>query len=313
MQVIPLSKVRKEDELLCGHKGAQLGELAFIGLPVPDGFIVTTEAYANFMTKSGLAEQIEGALLQIDPVMHPDLSVVSEEIKGWATQIEIDDGLKKEIMSAYRSLGVKFVAVRSSPIVADDIGVYLAGRLATTMDVAEENLIENIKRCWLSLYSSRGLEYLFSKQLVHKQVIVAVVVQALVDAQVSGAMYCGKLGPTQEDCLIVEAGWGLGETVVSGIVTPDRYVVNIKEFTVSESAVGRQMKEYVRQGDKLRFVDVPEDRMNARKLTDEQVRELAALYQKTFEHYKVPQKMEWALSNGSLFVVQTRPLAPQTE
>lgn len=313
MQIVPLSKVRQEDVLLCGHKGAQLGELASLGLPVPDGFVVTTEAFSDFMKQTGLGEQIEGVLSQVDPALHPDLSTVSEEIKGWALQVHLDEALQAEVQESYQNLKSKFTAVRSSPVVADDTGVLFSGRLATTMHVTGANLAENIERCWMSLYASRGLEYLFKENLIGRSVLVAVVVQALVEAEVSGVMYCGKLMTQSDSCLVVESGWGLGETLVSGIVTPDRYVVNFEKSEIAETTTGKQLKEYISQDDRLKFVDVPDSRVNARKLNDKQVLSLAALYKKAYEHYQKPQKIEWAMANGQIYLLQTRDLDAKVE
>lgn len=310
MEVVPLSKVRKEDALLCGNKGAQIGEVAYAGLPVPDGFVVTTEAFVKYMEKGGLGEQIREALSDVNPVVHPDLSFIADEIKGWAMQINMDESLKKELDENFDKLGVTYVAVRSSPVIVEAVGVPMAGLLPTAMDVTRVNLHENVERVWTSLYSSRGLEYLFSERLIGKHVLVAVVVQVVVDSQVSGVMYCGKPGDLTSECLIVEAGWGLGETMVSGIVTPDRYVVNIEERQVAESFVGKQMKEYVRVGEKLSFVNIPEARMNAKKLKEEEILELAGMYKKIYEHYEAPQKVEWCYSNGKFYILQTGPMSP---
>lgn len=308
MKVVPLSKVRKEDVLLCGNKGAQLGELAYIGLPVPDGFVVTTEAYTDFMTQTGLGEQIAETLLQVDPTFHPDLSSIAEEIKGWALQVHMGDDIKIEIEDKYLDLGVERVAVRSSPVFAQDPQELFSGRLATTMDVSKENIQENVERAWVSLFSTRGLEYLYKGDLVGKKVLVAVVVQAVVYSNVSGVMYCGKLPTRTAECLVVEAGWGLGETMVSGVVTPDRYVVNIEASEVTESTIGNQMKEYTKAAGTLKLVDVPDFRVHARKMTDGQVLRLASYYKKIVDHYGVPQKIEWALSGDDFYILQTRPL-----
>lgn len=310
MLVVPLSKVRKEDALLCGNKGAQIGEVAYAGLAVPDGFVVTTEAYAQYMDKGNLGEQIRAALSDVNPVIHPDLSYIAEEIKGWAMQVDMDDSLKKELDENFDKLGVTHVAVRSSPVIVEQVGTPMAGLLPTAMDVTRENLHENVERVWTSLYSSRGLEYLFSERLIEKHVLVAVVVQAVVDSQVSGVMYCGKPSDSAGECLIVEAGWGLGETMVSGIVTPDRYVVDLEKNEVSESYVGKQMKEYVRAGEKLSFVNIPEARMNAKKLSELEILELADIYEKIYKHYGIPQKVEWCQSNRKYYILQTGPLTP---
>ncbi len=313
MNCIPLGRVRKEDALLCGNKGAQLGELAFAGLPVPDGFIVSTEVYANFLKESGLGEQIQDILQSIDPVLHPDMSFIAEEIKGWSLQYHINEQVREEINTSMKNLRVPYVAVRSSAVVAENENVMFTGRLATTMNVKCDNLIENIERVWMSLYSSRALQYLFRKQLIEQHVLVGIIVQAMVDAQVSGVMYCASTSSGKPSRLVVEAGWGLGETMVSGIVTPDRYVIDCEIGEIAETSIGKQMKEYVREGDRLRFSDIPEPRICAKKLTNEQLLYLTNLYQKALDHCGFPQKIEWAYADGQFYILQGKTMIYEPE
>lgn len=307
MDVVPLVNVRGDDILLCGGKGAQIGELISIGLPVPPGFVVTTEAYKDFMEDSGLDEDIAEILSQVNKTFN-EYHEVAANIQSLTRKVGIDGSLSRSIMKEFGKLDSEYVAVRGSTVVADDHLVYYEGRVATSLNALKENLLENIEFCWASLYSARSLEYMYQHDYAHRDVLVAVVVQRMVNAAVSGVVYTEDPEGKEQNAIVVEAGWGLGEAMISGIVSPDRYVVEKETLKIKDFFIGTQLKEVIREKDHHRIVDIPKAKQKMRKLTDEQVLELARLCVQVEDYYKSPQRLEWALGIGEehVSILQTK-------
>lgn len=305
MSIMQLVNVRGEDILECGVKGAQLGELLSIGLPVPSGFVITTDAYKDFMEDSDLEEEVEDVLSQVDKDFH-NITEISAQLQNIVQQVELDGDLADDIMKGFKELGAEFVAVRSSAVVAEDPMVYYEGKMATSLNVQKENLLSNVEYCWASLYTDRSLKYRYENNLDDNEILVAVIVQEMVDAQVSGIVYTKDPDKKTENTVVVQAGWGLGEAMVSGIVSPDRYVVDKESFEVLEATIGLQLKEVVREEQRHRIVDVSKTKQKKRKLTDEQVLELARLSLQVEEYYGTPQKLEWARDGDHTSVLQTK-------
>ncbi len=306
MNIIPLSKVRGEDVPLCGVKGAQLGELMSIGLPVPDGFIVTTEAYRLFMEESSLDEEIAEMISQVSEDDHGDLSAISESVQNLMNKVEIGKKLSNQVLKSFRRLGATYVAVRGSTSIKEKPLVYFDGRVATSLNVKEETLLTNIEYCWSSLYSSRCLEFVFKEDMVDEVIYIAVVIQKMVNAESSGICYTIDPDGKKEGVIVIQAGWGLGEGVVSGIISPDRYIVDKESLKVVDVSVGEQMKEVTRDEQRHKIIDVPKKKQKARKIKDEQVIELARLATQVEEYYGVPQQLEWAFDNSLFSILQTR-------
>jgi pyruvate, water dikinase len=309
MDVVPLVNVRGDDILLCGVKGAQIGELISIGLPVPPGFVVTTEAYKDFMEDSGLDDEIADILSQVNKLFN-EYHDVAANIQSLTQKVGIDGSLSRSIMKEFGKLGADYVAVRGSTVVKDDPMVYYEGRVATSLNVLKENLLENIEFIWASLYSARSLEFMYQNDYAHRDVMVAVVVQQMVNAAVSGVVYTQDPEGKEENAIVVEAGWGLGEAMISGIVSPDRYVVDKESLEVKDFSIGVQLKEVMREDDHHRIIDVPKTKQKKRKLTDEQVLELARLCVQVEDYYKSPQRLEWALGNEEehVSILQTKAI-----
>ena len=308
MDVVPLVNVRGDDILQCGVKGAQIGELISIGLPVPPGFVVTTEAYREFMADSGLDEEIGDILSQLDDHID-EYHDVASNIQSLSQKFGIDGSLARSIKKEFKKLETDYVAVRGSTVVVDDPMVYYEGRVATSLNVTEEHLFENIEFCWGSLYSARSLQFMFQNGYDEKSVMVGVVVQTMVNASVSGIVYTEDPEGKEENAIIVEAGWGLGEAMISGIVSPDRYVVDKKSFEIKDSSIGVQLKEVIREEQKHKIVDVSKAKQKKRKLNDEQVQELARLCVQVEDYYGKPQRLEWAVGESEhVSILQTKAI-----
>jgi len=310
MAVRWLEDVRADDIDSVGGKGASLGELTDAGLPVPPGFVVTAGTYRSFIEKTGIEEELFEAV-DVDPEDSTALAKAEARAKELVLDTELPEEMREGVLAAYDDLddGEAFVAVRSSATAEDLPDASFAGQQETFLNITREDLIDRVKRCWASLFTQRAIYYRQEQGFEHSAVNIAVVVQRMVDAEKSGVMFTSHPS-TGAEKVIIEAAWGLGEAVVSGAVSPDNYVVDretgdIEEVTVADKKV---MHEKDPETGETVEREVPEERRNARVLSDDEIRELVALGERVEEHYGVPQDVEWAMAEGETYMLQSRPI-----
>ena len=315
--VVWFKEVGKEDVPLVGGKGANLGEMTRAGFPIPPGFIVTSEAYFHFIKTSGLDKKIFPLLDDLDVEDTAKLEETAKKIQDMIVSAEVPPEIAEDIKRAYEELSKKatsplkpkpiWVAVRSSATAEDLPQASFAGQQATYLYVkGADNVVEHVKKCWASLFTARAIYYRTKQGFDHRKVGIAVVVQKMVNSEVSGVMFTAH--PVDgSPVIIIEAAYGLGEAVVSGMVTPDEYVVDKKTLRIKEKKISKQRKMVVQKPEGgTEEVDVPEELQEKQKLPDEKIIELAALGKKIEEHYGFPQDIEWALEHGKLYIVQSR-------
>jgi pyruvate,water dikinase len=312
-EVIGLSEVSDADLALVGGKAGKLGELARQGLPVPPGFVITTEAYSKFVAATGLESTIGAALESLDDSRPGSFDEASHKIRSAFESTEFPMELRHTIAQAYeafsRKNSVRFSAVRSSATAEDLEGASFAGLQETYLNVhGEENVLDAVRRCWGSLFTPRVLVYRQKKGFDHRTVKLAVVVQKMVDATVSGILFTRDPN-TGENHMIVEAGWGLGEAVVGGEVTPDHYVVDGATQTIVSKQLSEQKVRLVRaEGGGNRREDVPPSERKEQKLPDPRLLRLVSLARLIESHYRRPMDIEWCADASALYIVQARPV-----
>ncbi len=304
----------KSDVGLAGGKGASLGEMTQAGIPVPPGFVVLSASFEKFIEETGLVADIDAIL---DSVNHEEISTVenaSEKIRGLILGATMPKDIATQIMSSFKKLGAKYVAVRSSATSEDSASAAWAGQLDSFLNTDEKRLLENVRRCWASLFTPRAIFYRFEKGLHATKISVAVVVQKMVESEVSGIAF--SVHPVTEDYnqLIIEASYGLGEAIVSGQVTPDSYVVEKKPRRIIERTVQVKTRGLYRspKGDN-EWKDVPTVRAEAQALSDEQIEMLSTIILRIESHYGFPCDIEWAFEKGKFYIVQSRPITTLTE
>lgn len=308
-----LDEVARSDTPLVGGKGANLGEMRRAGLPVPPGFVVTVDAYDAHLHQAGLQRQIEDRLQRI-PVDDPErLEAASAELQSLIRRTPVPEAVRQQIAEAYARLdgGDALVAVRSSATVEDAATASFAGMFRSHLNVrGEEELLRAVRDCWASGFSARVLFYRIKRGLGLAERWIAVVVQRMVQAERSGVMFTVDPATGQSDRIVIESAWGLGETVVSGQVEPDRFVVRKSDLQILERHVADKQFELVLDPRARRNVrrDLPPERSRAPSLDDEHVRALVQLGLRAEEHYGTPQDMEFAFEGDALFLVQTRPV-----
>jgi pyruvate,water dikinase len=302
------------DAAFVGGKGANLGILARAGFPVPGGFTVTTAAYTQFLTAGGLAETVQAIVAQIDFADATAVEKRSAEIRALLEGTAMPADIATAIRSGYAELGERTrVAVRSSGTAEDLEGASFAGQHDTYLHIrGAEEVIDAVKRCWASLWTARATAYREHKGFAQDEVGIAVVVQTMVDAEVAGVMFTANpiAGLTSE--IGINASWGLGESVVSGLVTPDAFTLDVKTLAVKDQTLGTK-EQRIRLDDAAGagtiHEDVPQAERDSYCLTGAQLAELGELGQRVMAHYDgLPQDTEWALADGTFHLLQSRPV-----
>ena len=312
MPVFWLADVDKDDVLLVGGKAANLGELLRAEIPVPDGFVVDARTFREFIQKTGIQEKIYSLLHNLDVEDTEKLETVSRQIREIIETTEIPEEIEKEIREAYRKLCEEegrevYVAVRSSATAEDLPDASFAGQQETYLNVAgEDEVVEKVKKCWSSLFTPRAIYYRVQKGFRHEDVSIAVVVQKMVNSEKSGVMFTSHPVTGEKKC-IIEAVFGLGEAIVSGLVTPDTYVYDRVKGELEEVKIGEKKFMLTKKDGKTVKVEIP-DRSRERVLSDEEIKRLVTLGELIEDHYATPQDVEWAMEGGEIYIVQSRPI-----
>jgi pyruvate,water dikinase len=312
MAVLLLEDVDADDVGTVGGKAASLGELIGAGLPVPPGFAVTAGTYRTFIEEAGIDDELFDAV-DVDP----EDSAALREAEATAERLILDtpfpEAVREEILEGYRAMGEDgaeaFVAVRSSATAEDLPDSSFAGQQETFLNVREDDLLRRVKECWASLFTQRAIYYRQQRGFPHADVDIAVVVQRMVDAEKSGVMFTSHPS-TGDPQITIEAAWGLGEAVVSGTVSPDNYVYDRERETVDEVTVADKKVEMVKDEETGETVqlDVDEDRRSERVLSDAEIGDLVELGERVEDHYGAPQDVEWAIYDGEIYMLQSRPI-----
>jgi len=304
----------KNDAGIAGGKGASLGEMTKAGIPVPPGFVVLSSSFEQFIEETDLVQEIDAILHKVDHKEIHTVEAASEKIRELILNAPMPQDIAGEINSSFKELNTKYVAVRSSATAEDGKDHAWAGQLESYLNTTEYDVLSKVKLCWSSLFTPRAIFYRFEKSLHLTKISVAVVVQKMVESEVSGIAF--SVHPVTEDRnqLIIEAGFGLGEAIVSGSVTPDAYVVekeprNILDVNVSTQNRGlyRSEKRSLEHGNN-EWKDIPEPKASSQVLTKDQILELSEIIIGIENHYGFPCDIEWAYEGGKFYIVQSRPI-----
>jgi len=305
-----LDALGSDDLAVVGGKGASLGEMTSAGLPVPPGFVVTAGSYRSFIEETGIAEELFEAV-DVDSDDSGALAEAESRAEQLILGTEMPEPIREAMLDAYADLddGDAFVAVRSSATAEDLPDASFAGQQETFLNIQGEKLIQRVKECWASLFTQRAIYYRNEQGFDHEAVDIAVVVQRMVDAEKSGVLFTSHPS-TGEPKLIIEAAWGLGEAVVSGSVSPDNYVVDRDTGEVLEHTVADKkllMEKDSETGETVER-EVSEEKRTAPVLEPEEIERLVELGNRAEAHYDSPQDVEWALVDGEVYMLQSRPI-----
>lgn len=256
---------------LVGGKGLSLARMINEGLPVPPGFVVTTGLHKDFKTSGSLGEQT-----------------------------------KNDLFSAFVSLGASRVAVRSSAISEDSETASWAGQFESYLNVGRGDLIQRVQDCWESVKGASA--YAQTQGMKQEELVLGVVVQKMVDSEVSGVAFSVNPLNHDSDEIMIEATYGLGELLVQGMVTPDNYVVSKQSKGVINSKVVTKTTMLIYRDGETKEMPVSSDMQEKSCLSDEQLHDLSAIICQIEDYYGSPQDIEWALQDNKFYIVQSRPI-----
>ena len=309
------NQIKKEDIADVGGKGANLGEMYSIKIPVPNGFVVTSQTYFNFINSNNLRPEIE-KIIKNTNYDNPDKLIESSKlIKKIILSAPMDESIAIDIMKAYKKLsgfaGLSnvSVAVRSSATAEDLPDASFAGQQETFLNViGEANLLNKVKACWASLFTPRAMFYRNNKKFNHFKVGIAVPIQKMVNADISGIMFTINPVTNNKSEVVVETAWGLGEYIVQGSVTPDQHLIDKTNWKVTSKHLSNQKYQLVRASQETKRGLVPISKSNKYKITDQMAIKIAKIGQKLHDHYAHGQDIEFAIEKGKIYIVQTRPI-----
>ena len=311
--IMIFDEISKDDIPSVGGKGANLGELAKAGFSVPPGFAVTVQAYYDFLKSNRIDYIIRELLTDLDLENTQKLNDASELIKHHILTSKIDAALEKEIKESYQALNRPKVAVRSSATAEDLPTASFAGQQATFLNISDEDsLIKAVKKCWASLFEPRAIYYRIVNKFEHNKVGLSVIVQKMIQSEVSGVMFTIDPATNDKHKIVIEAGYGLGEAIVSGAIIPDKYLVYKDELKILQKEIAKQtwMIKEISGVDKR--VQVAKKNQEKQKLSDDQIIKLAQCGLKIEDHYNFPQDIEFAVAKGKIYFVQSRPITTLT-
>ncbi len=300
------ASLSKNDVHIAGGKGASLGEMTRVGIPVPSGFVVVREAFDRFLKETGLIAEVSS---ELDKVNYDDVASVdrvSRVLHDLIHDARFPEDLEIEILNVFDVLGAEFVAVRSSATAEDGADASWAGELESYLNTPRNILLGNVKKCWASLFTPRAIVYRNEKGMRNTHVSVAVVIQKMVQSEVAGITFTVHPVTKDHDQMIIEACWGLGEMIVGGMVTPDSYIVQKSTGAIIDIYQADQEMMLVRG--KHGNEQVPVSEPSKQKLSEEQIKAIGTICQQIETHYGFPCDIEWAMEKGEFYIVQSRPI-----
>jgi len=309
-KILEFSKISKKDVHLAGGKGASLGEMTQAKISVPEGFVITAELFDKFLLETDLYQDIQAKLSQVNYQDTNSVDKASNVIRDLIHDAQFPSELAREILVEFKKLKCKYVAVRSSATAEDSSTASWAGELDTFLNTTEKTLTDNVKKCWSSLFTPRAIFYRKEKKLIKTKVSVAVVVQKMIQSEISGITFTVHPVTKDQNQMIIEAGYGLGEAIVSGSITPDSYVIDKRDFSILDINIAEQERKLIQKsvsGDN-KWVKISKAEGEKQVLSGKQIIELAQLCFQIEKHYKFPCDIEWAWEKGKFYITQSRPI-----
>ncbi|MBW4586166.1 phosphoenolpyruvate synthase [Aetokthonos hydrillicola Thurmond2011] len=308
--VLCFQDIDKTKLTVVGGKGANLGELSFIeGIHVPDGFCISTEAYKRIIGETPSINELLSQLSLLKVEERHKICELSGEIRRVIEEIAIPEDISKQITRLLSKIGEKNAyAVRSSATAEDLPTTSFAGQHDTYLNIiAREAVLKHISKCWASLFSDRAVIYRIQNGFDHRKVHLAVVVQKMVFPQAAGVLFTADPVTSNRKVISIDAGFGLGEGLVCGLVNADSYnVCNAK--VIYKKIFTKKLAIYALKDGGTKTLDIEPLRQNFQALTDEQILQLAHIGRKIEEHFGHPQDIEWCLVDNTFYIVQARPI-----
>src|SRR3989338_2612854 len=315
-----------------GGKAASLGEMFNIKLPIPNGFCVTADAYSYFLEETNIKNKIAKLLDNLDVEDTSKLEETADKIQELMIKQEVPHKIKNVITESYELMNIDpslvntgnsalsyikagrdspYVAVRSSATAEDLPQASFAGQQATFLNVkGNKNVLEAVKKCWASLFTARAIYYRTKNNFDHMKVYLCVIVHRMINGDVSGVMFTANPTTNDESEIMIEASYGVGETIVSGSVNPDNYLVNKEDLFIKEIKIHKKDFMITRDDNngENKKIQLDEQKANSQCLNERRIRELAEYGKKIESHYRKPMDIEWGIERNKLYILQARPI-----
>lgn len=310
VKIVPLNAAQRIDKTAIGSKALSLIRLNQIGLKVPAGFCIIAAAFREHLEQNNLSDRVAAAVHELAKTGPRVKEALLSNLRQAIVDAPMDAAFRQEIEEHYSKLGSDFVAVRSSGTAEDLPGHSFAGQYDTYLGVADlPGCIEAIKKCWASLWTLRAYEYRERNGFDHLSINMAVIVQSLIKADTSGVIFTVDPITGSRSSIVIEACFGLGEALVSGKVTPDRFVVSKKRLKIlSQTISEKKIERTIHQNGLIEEENIPNERSTVCCLDKKQVEKLAKFARKVEAGLSGPQDIEWAICNRKIFLLQSRPI-----
>ncbi|WP_026702877.1 phosphoenolpyruvate synthase [Salibacterium aidingense] len=292
-----------------GGKGANLGELSQAGFPVPEGFCVTTSAYQTFLAESGEIDALLDALNDLEPQDNEKCRQLGSRLRGLLESLPVPEEIQKAVRGAWQSIGTEHAyAVRSSATAEDLPTASFAGQQDTYLNIrGEAELMEHIRKCWASLFTDRAITYRSKNGFDHRQVFLSVVVLRMLHPEISGIAFTADPANGNRRVVSIDASFGLGEAIVSGMVSADLYKVKHDRIIHKNISRKREAIFNLPEGGTI-TKNLPSGQQTQQALPDKNILETTRLAKQIEARFGAPQDIEFCLENGEMYVVQSRPI-----
>ncbi len=326
--VMLFTEICKDDIQKVGGKCANLGELVKIGIPVPPGYAITTDVFDIFMERTGAQEEIQEYLKKFPegPRSLAEVNEASETIDQILSSKNIPGSLQEEIVDGYERLCESCVennlavAVRSSGIAEDMVAASFAGQYETYLNVSgTKDLIDKVKQCWISMFSARGISYRAKNQMPVLAGSISVAVMKMIRGRSAGVGFTVHPLSGDDERVVIEGSWGIGEIVVQGIVTPDTYVINKQTLVLEDKRITAKSTKYeVLETGGICHLDVCDEEQSIACLSDEEAAKIGEYACIVEKHYGAPQDIEWVVDSETefpenVYLVQARSVTAVPE
>lgn len=308
-----LKNLRREDLNMAGSKAANLGEMLKFIPCIPSGFCITVNAFKYFVERHKMYQLLIDSLRKIDFNNPFDLKNTSERIRNFIVSKNIPEEIEEEVSRFYRMMSRNrteqlSVAVRSSACVEDMPQMSSAGQHDSFLNVkGGSEILQAVKACWASLFTERAVAYRHNHKLKIDLFPISVLIQEMIFSEISGVAFTSHPLSEENNVVVIEASWGIGETIVSGKVTPDHYEINIENKEIKQNIGSKRLRTILYNGE-LQELAVPEEKQKLSCLKEKQIWQIVDVVKKIELHFQHPQDVEWGIFGNSLYIFQTRPI-----
>ena len=298
-----LNKIKDPKVSELGGKGYSLVVLINNGFNVPKGFVITSEVFFKFLEDNNLTERIKELYSEIND---NNFQEKSKEIKELIINGKMPEEITQEIKENLNELSVQHVAIRSSAVSEDSLKASFAGLHDTFLNVNSDLVLENLKKCWASLFNERAVIYRIKKNIPHLVEGMAIIIQEMIPAEVSGITL--TIHPSNEKALLIESSYGLGDLIVSGRIQPDDYIVDRETLVILEIRIGVKKRMDICEEKGTEIVEINKELIEMQVIPDEKIQEIAKICSEIGKIFDHPQDIEWCIYNNKIWLLQSRPI-----